>query len=78
MLWLWKNLNVTIIILYGGSMRTLMGMERDEIKYLKNNLFFIHNAIPSSMSMLHFQFIHTYNNMSNPPKLMKAKNEYQI
>ena len=30
---LWKNLNVTIIILYGGSMRTLMGMERDKIKY---------------------------------------------
>ena len=73
---LWKNLNVTIIILYGGSMRTLMGMERDKIKYWKNNLFFIHNAIPSSM--LHFQFIHIYNNKSNLPKVMKAKNEYQI
>ena len=57
-------------------MRTLMGTKRDKIKYWKNNLFFIHNAIPSSM--LHFQFIHIYNNKSNLPKVMKAKNEYQI
>ena len=53
-------------------MRTLMGMERDKIKYWKNNLFFIHNAIPSSM--LHFQFIHySYNNKSKQAIVIKAK-----